>query len=569
VATTAPRTGDPAAAVDQRPSTTRRAWWRLPWSTAAASVLVAGVVLTGALAGLAAAVNQRQEARLLHEQVHEASSILGAVAPTTEIPLASAGELAVVTHGNARLFATYFRDRATAPIQFSSVTLWRMTAVGPLQAARVGSAPRLPTQPAPFDRFLAAAGRRAGLHVLGVFSGPHPRLGYAYAPPGQHTWVVYAESTVVPGRVELATSSRFANLALALYLGRTARVSALLATLAGHLPLPGPVARVVVPFGSSALTLEAAPTTELTGALSADLPWIVIGAGALVTGGAFAATEVLVRRRRRAQVLAEENRRLYQEQRRIALSLQEAILPGRLPRIAGMEIAARYVAGSVEAEIGGDWYDVVEQSGGRLLFSVGDVSGRGIRAATVMARLHFAIGAHATSGDGPGEILHKLSNQLDLTTDDHFATVLCGSVDVVGHTLTLASAGHLPPILVAGDHRSFVAAPVGPPIGVVAGARYGTVTIDVPPGALFLAFTDGLVEEPVTGVAAGLERLARDVEVGDRSLDEFLDAMVEKVTGTGPTDDTVVLAMRWTGDWSMAASGAESLHASVAPNAEG
>jgi len=176
------------------------------------------------------------------------------------------------------------------------------------------------------------------------------------------------------------------------------------------------------------------------------------------------------------------------------------------------------------------------------------VSGRGIGAATVMARLHFAIGALASGGEDPGEVLHKLSNQLEITTDGHFATVLCGSVDVERRTLTLASAGHLPALMVAGGRRRFVSAPVGPPIGVVGGARYGTLTVDVPPGAVLLAFTDGLVEEPEAGVAAGLERLRREVTVGERSLDGFLDTMVEVVIGSGPADDTVVLAMRWGGD---------------------
>lgn len=524
-------------------------WWWMPCSIAALVVLVVGVALTGALAGLASAVNQHEEGQLLHLQVQEAGTLLAQIVPSAETPLVSAAEVAVATDGSARAFSDSVEHGQAQPSRFSSVTLWHLGTDGPVQVARVGARPDMVTSSASVHRLVDQAQQSPRVQVAGLFTPSGAQLAFAYSPPGTHAWAVYAQSRRIFDRhFDVPASSPYANLSLAVYLGRGSARQALLGTSAPHLPLAGTTAEEVVPFGASALTLVAAPAHELTGALSSNLPWIVVGAGLIITVVSFVITELLVRRRRSAESLAEENRRLYRQQRGIALSLQQGLLPRSLPEITGMEIAARYVAGAVGTEIGGDWYDVVEQSPGSFLFAVGDVSGRGVRAATVMARLHFAIRAHAADGDGPIQILHKLSNLLEVNADDHFATVLCGTVDVTQRTLTVASAGHLPPMIVTGDRHRYVDVPVGPPVGVVDDADYQAVTVWLPPGSLLLAFTDGLVEQPAEGVAAGLERLAADVRVRQGSLGGSLDALIAQVAGPDPTDDTVVLGMRWTDD---------------------
>ena len=111
-----------------------------------------------------------------------------------------------------------------------------------------------------------------------------------------------------------------------------------------------------------------------------------------------------------------------------------------------------------------------------------------------MSSLHHAIRAYAAQGDPPTVILSKLSGLLHVSTGGQFATVLCGAVDVARRQVTIANAGHLPPLLVTSESSQFVDTDVGAPIGVTSESDYGQVTFPVPPQATLLAFTDGLVE---------------------------------------------------------------------------
>ena len=172
------------------------------------------------------------------------------------------------------------------------------------------------------------------------------------------------------------------------------------------------------------------------------------------------------RRREGAERLALEVSDLYLEQRSVADTLQRALLPQRLPAIPGVEIAVRYVAGASGVDIGGDWCDVVQLDDHRFVFIVDDVSGRGVRAAAVMAALQFAGRAYAQEGYSPAMILERLSRSVDIERDDHFATVLCGLADVTARTLVLASAGHLPPPILSGGDARFAAIKSGPPVGL-------------------------------------------------------------------------------------------------------
>ena len=145
---------------------------------------------------------------------------------------------------------------------------------------------------------------------------------------------------------------------------------------------------------------------SLAGSLPRDLPWLIGIIGVLLSVAAALLTLRLTQRRRsaeelagRLEVTASENRRLYAEQRTIAQTLQHAMLPEVLPQIPGMLASARYEAGEQGVDIGGDWYDVIDLDDGRLLLVVGDVSGRGLRAASTMAALRYAIRAYAAESD--------------------------------------------------------------------------------------------------------------------------------------------------------------------------
>jgi serine phosphatase RsbU (regulator of sigma subunit) len=252
----------------------------------------------------------------------------------------------------------------------------------------------------------------------------------------------------------------------------------------------------------------------------------------------------LSRRRDTAEEFAKENARLYAQQRTVAHTLQQSLLPTSMPEVAGVECAARYLPGADGVDVGGDWYDVVELDGHRALFVVGDVSGRGVHAATVMASLRYSMHAYAAQGDSPAAILDKSSRIISLENDGHYATVLCGLIDVGAGTVTLANAGHPDPLLIDGDSAAFVTSARGLPVGIAPGASYTTTTITVPPGATMLAFTDGLVERRGEVIDVGLERLRAAVPHRS-SLDEVMTKVIETMASDGPNDDIALIGMRW------------------------
>src|SRR5580765_229800 len=123
-----------------------------------------------------------------------------------------------------------------------------------------------------------------------------------------------------------------------------------------------------------------------------------------------------------------------------------------------------------------------------------------------MASLRFSIRAFASQGDSPSAILAKLTRLVDLDQDGHFATVLCAIVNVTARTMTVANAGHPHALLAVGDQVSCIEGPVGVPIGVMGSPVYESVTVQIPPRATILAFTDGLFERRGETIDVGLER---------------------------------------------------------------
>jgi serine phosphatase RsbU (regulator of sigma subunit) len=132
----------------------------------------------------------------------------------------------------------------------------------------------------------------------------------------------------------------------------------------------------------------------------------------------------------------------------------------------------------------------------RFVFVVGDVSGHDIRAAAVMASLNYACRAYALEGHAPEVIVGQLRRMLDVSRDGHLATVLCGLADVTAHRVTLANAGHLPPLVVGGADAGYPPIRPGAPIGLPGPAATAAevAVITVPAQGLLLAYTDGLIE---------------------------------------------------------------------------
>jgi serine phosphatase RsbU (regulator of sigma subunit) len=519
------------------------------------TVLVVGLVVTGVLIWLSAVQYSNNETRLLRLRARDAVSVATAFVPGIQTPLASAAALADATGGSRKKFVQFIAPYVgTGPdSEFVSVSLWRVSSVSRGPVAVSGLTPSLAKNPALATAFLAESAKSSTLSVIGLLKGPNPRLGYGFTGVGVGPYAAYAESALPRNRYSaVQSSSAFSDLNYAVYLGKSRRPTELLATSARRLPLMGRRVTVTTPFGDNFLTLAVTPKRPLEGSLPQKLPWLIAIVGVLLTLGAAMLAARLVGRRRHAERLAgqleeaaEENRRLYTEQRGIAQTLQRALLPDELPQLPGLQVGARYEPGVDGVEIGGDWYDLIVLDEDRLLLVVGDVSGRGLRAAATMASLRYAIHAYAIQGDQPASILAKLSGLVSVTTTGQLATVLCVLVGRDGREATITSAGHLPPLLISDGRGELVQTPVGIPVGVDRHASYTSTNVRTPPGTTLIAFTDGLVERRGESIEVGLERL-REHAVGDNlPLDDLLARLVEELREDGTEDDTAIAGIRW------------------------
>ena len=516
-------------------------------SMVAVLVLLVGFAITGVFAWVTSTVNDRNENRLLQEQVDEAGTVVAGILPTLEIPLASGAAIAGVTPGRITPFSEFMSPYVGNGGPFAYVALCGVEGGAPVVLGSVGTSSGAATDNGAAQCAFVSEPHPSSTLSVGRILDDGSRVGLTYAPSATMAPLgVYAEYLLPPHRrISLPQSSSFPNLSFALYLGRQVQEGNLLEATTSQLPIAGRISTTTIPFANTELTLVGTPTQPLGGSLSREVTAIVILVGVVLSIGAALMTELLVRRRRSAEVLAGENERLYGEQQTLAVSLQHALLPGVVPEITGVEIATRYVAGLDVMEIGGDWFDVIACSDGGFIFVVGDVSGRGVHAAVVMASLHFAIRAYAAQGDAPSQILTELCALLDIGRDGHFATVLCGHVDKDQQNLTLSSAGHLPPLLVTDGKGSFVDLAIGPPIGTVFDATYPSTSIHVPDGCTLLAYTDGLVERRGEILNIGLEELRQSAIRSDRPLDRVLSDVVEDLTSKGSDDDIAILGLRW------------------------
>jgi serine phosphatase RsbU (regulator of sigma subunit) len=530
----------------------RRPRW--PSRTATAAFVI-GALVTAGLSLTSLAVYNRNERRLLNLRLRELNLVLAATAPSIQTPLASAAELANATGGSAQKFRAFMTPYVGKGRPFTSVSLWRLGGAQLAPTATLGARPLLTAEPARARKLFGGAGKPGVLNVTGILgSAAHPSLGFEFHAPGPaHAFAVYAENPLPANRRStLERNAAFSDLDYALYLGRSKRTTDLLVTSETRLPITGRRASGAVRFGSAELTLVIAPRGSLGGSFFKNLPWIIAVVGLLVALAAALMTERLARRRQRAEQLAgildrvaAENRQMYTEQRSIAQTLQHALLPETLPEQAGLRADALYVPAASGVDVGGDWYDLIEVEGGKLFLVIGDVSGHGLRAATIMALLRHATLAYVAQDSRPGSVLEKLSDFVNSTDHDYFATVLCALIDVDAHTLTLASAGHMAPLLVHGEDGSFVDFDPNVPIGVTRSAAFEEATLSVPPDATLLAFTDGLVERRGEILDVGLDRLREFATAHPLPLDELLELLARELTSEDHHDDTAIVGIQW------------------------
>ena len=535
------------------PAATGSPWPRTPLRASVVALLL-GLAVTAAFALTSLALYHQSEERLLRLRAHEVGSVLTAVVPSLQTPLASAAELADATGGSAQKFRSFIAPYVGPSRQFVSASLWRLGTSAPAPTVVAGVTPTLASLPGKARTFFAHAEHSPQLNVTGILGSSTPSLGYEFSTPGvEHGFAVYAETRLPSDRrSKLAGNSAFSDLDYVLYLGRTRNSRDLLVTSLHHFPITGRQKSVVVPFGDSAFTLVVTPKGPLTGAFFADLPWIIVIVGALISLAAALMTERLARRRLHAEELttvldrvAAENHKLFTEQRSIAQTLQHALLPDTLPQLTGMQASARYVPAAAELDVGGDWYDVVATDERHVLVIIGDISGHGLKAATTMASLRHATLAYAVERSSPAAVLGKLSDFVNSSAHDYFATVLCVSIDVDAHRLTLASAGHIAPLLIEDGEARFVEHEGDVPIGVAREAPYRETTVSVRPHSTLIAFTDGLVERRGELLDTGLERLRGAAGGQQVPLGDLLAKLVDDLASDGHHDDTAIVGIRW------------------------
>ncbi|HVE45792.1 MAG TPA: SpoIIE family protein phosphatase [Acidimicrobiales bacterium] len=247
--------------------------------------------------------------------------------------------------------------------------------------------------------------------------------------------------------------------------------------------------------------------------------------------------------------VAIENAERYEHEHRIAETLQRSLLPDEMPKVPGLALAACYQPGSLGTQVGGDWYDVFPLDDGRVALVVGDVVGRGTRAAAVMGQLRTAIRAYAVHGLKPAELMTSLDRLLQELTGSAMATAVYVVVDLGTRQVEMISAGHPPPLLVPpAGHPRYLHLEPNVPLGTMLEQAFVSSTFAVEPGSVLVFFTDGLVESRTDALQDGLDRLIEVVGSAVEGLAEGVDGLCEKVISDmvphRTNDDIAVLGAR-------------------------
>ncbi|MDA8035443.1 MAG: fused response regulator/phosphatase [Actinomycetota bacterium] len=255
--------------------------------------------------------------------------------------------------------------------------------------------------------------------------------------------------------------------------------------------------------------------------------------------------DLVLRQVARALGVALGNLHALRVERSLVLKLQRSLLPGDLPAVAGLELAARYVASAEHAEVGGDFFEVVELPGGRVGVAIGDVQGHSLDAAAVMAGLRHWVLAYALEGHRPASVLTRVNRLLLRNHPELIATACYGELDLSTGRLVLANAGHVPPIVSDGGGARFLWAR-----GVLLGVE-GPPAVELDmvlaDGTTMVWVTDGLVERRGEALGAGLERLRSAVAAGagpEVRLEQLCDRLV-RLAGAPTTDDVAIVALRF------------------------
>ncbi|MGC4895521.1 SpoIIE family protein phosphatase [Micromonospora sp. DT31] len=238
---------------------------------------------------------------------------------------------------------------------------------------------------------------------------------------------------------------------------------------------------------------------------------------------------------------AVEAQRSFDEEHRIAVTLQRSLLPQRLPDVVGLDLAVRYEPASAQTEVGGDFYELVMLDG-HLLVAIGDVAGHSLHAATVMAELRHAVRAYAVEGHQPGVILDRVNELMRTLLPNELATICVLLLHPPSGLVRLASAGHLPALLSRDGRVEFVTHSA-PLLGVRA-PRPPDLEFVLLAGTTLVLYTDGLIERRDATIDDGMAALSVAAARVDDDLDEFCQRLLVELAPPEINDDVAVVAVR-------------------------
>ncbi|HSU73766.1 MAG TPA: SpoIIE family protein phosphatase [Terrabacter sp.] len=230
----------------------------------------------------------------------------------------------------------------------------------------------------------------------------------------------------------------------------------------------------------------------------------------------------------------------------IAEQLQFSLAASPLPTVEHIDLAVHYAAGGDEIEhVGGDWYDAVATSNGRLALVVGDVMGRGVSAATTMIRVRAGIRGLLTVNPGPAAVLTAADEMVARDAPEQLVTAAALLVDPVTGEMSLCNAGHIPPVVVGPDGCvEVLRGQGGTPLGVLRDAHRSVLTRHLQPGSLLIMVTDGVVESRRHDVDHGIRLLCdRSADLRDAPVKELVQG-IAALADTSMHDDVTVMAAR-------------------------
>lgn len=247
----------------------------------------------------------------------------------------------------------------------------------------------------------------------------------------------------------------------------------------------------------------------------------------------------------RRAALAIDNARLYANERRIADELQRSLMPAGPLRAPGVTLAVRYLPGEREADVGGDFYDVISSGDGPWTAVVGDVGGKGVRAAAIMGQLRTAVRAYALEGHDSSGVVRRLDTLFGVMDASDFSTCLVTSYDPATGGFSWANAGHPPALVRRADGTSaWLDDETGVPLGCGQDHHPRETSTVLRAGDLVVLYSDGLVERRGESLDVGLRRLADAVASGPDDPEQLCGHLLDQMLGTSRSDDVVLMIFR-------------------------